>query len=733
MKPFAWRAYALTAAATFLTVTLALFSSLLAMTDTFPLTVELLPLLRLSLLSALGCALVYAVPRPSLCAGLVTMLLGLLALYVWWRWDGFSIGVQVLFHQVSYTFFEELPAVPYYPLPMTLTPLEMRQAAEVFLTAAVPLLALWLGPWLTLRWPVWPAVGTVAALVGMPLLLMRQPGAPALAAFLLFLSLVILSRRGYRENAAAGARRALAGVVPAALVMALLSAAVPAETSPRPVWLEDLRLAFQRLPSEGFPLGIGGPGTSTPGEQPFGSLGPLHFTGRTVLQINSSSAQNPLFLRGFSAGAYTAEGWMPIDDESDPYPLGWKTTDPPALFPWQTQPDRETDTVRITDLSSPSDYYYLPYYPSALPGDAIMTNDAYWEHPSGVKEYHISFLPTSRTDANAALDANSETANSYYSEQEYRRWVYNHYLDVPYGLLSNDAAALLDSFSASIISGTDPVDVARTLKDYLASFTQYDQSAPYTPEGEDFVSYFLTESHRGYCVHYASAATLFLRACGVPARYAAGYVARPGRANAVTNVPDRNAHAWVEVYVDGFGWQPVDVTPGFSGGGNLGDLNAADPEVSPSPTPAPSTPTATPTPTPPASSAAPSSRPGAAAPSRASFLLPPLILLCAGLLMGLVFLQALLRRAHLRKKCTQSDPNQDVLALYRYLLALSRHTGADIPQEALELAQKARFSQHTLTAEERASMEAMARAAARRAMGLPLWPRLLLRFFWALL
>lgn len=732
MKSFDWRAYALTAAATFLTVTLALISSLLAMTDTFPLTVELSPLLRLSLLSALGCALVYAVPRPSLRAGLVTMLLGLLALYVWWQWDSFSTGAQVLFHQVSYTFYEELPAVPYYDLPMTLTPLEMRQTAGVFLTAAVPLLALWLGPWLTLRWPVWPAVGTVAALVGMPLLLMRQPGAPALAAFLLFLSLVILSRRGYRENAAAGARRVLAAVVPAALVMALLFAAIPAETSPRPVWLEDLRLAFQRLPGEGFALGIGGPGTSTPGEQPFGSLGPLRFTGRTVLQINSSSTQNPLFLRGFSAGEYTAEGWMPIDDESDPYPLGWKTTQPPALFPWLTQPDRETDTIRITDLASPSNYYYLPYYPSALPGDAIMTDDAYLEHPSGVKEYHISFLAPKGTSPSATLSSSPAEAE-YYSELEYRRWVYDHYLDVPYDLLSDDAAVLLNSFSASVISGADPVDVAHALKDYLASFTQYDQSAPYTPEGEDFVSYFLTESHRGYCVHYASAATLFLRACGVPARYAAGYVARPGRANAVTNIPDRNAHAWVEVYVDGFGWQPVDVTPGFSGGGNLGDLNAADPEVSPSPTPAPSAPTAAPTPTPPASSAAPSSRPGAAAPSRASFLLPLLILLCAGLLIGLVFLQALLRRAHLRKKCTQNDPNQAVLALYRYLLVLSRHGGADIPQEALRLAQKARFSQHILTAEERAAMEAMARTAARRAKALPFLRKLLLKYVWALI
>ena len=35
--------------------------------------------------------------------------------------------------------------------------------------------------------------------------------------------------------------------------------------------------------------------------------------------------------------------------------------------------------------------------------------------------------------------------------------------------------------------------------------------------------YFLSDSRRGYCMHYASAATLMLRALGVPARYVQGY------------------------------------------------------------------------------------------------------------------------------------------------------------------------------------------------------------------
>lgn len=31
------------------------------------------------------------------------------------------------------------------------------------------------------------------------------------------------------------------------------------------------------------------------------------------------------------------------------------------------------------------------------------------------------------------------------------------------------------------------------------------------------------------------------------------------------NVPDSAAHAWVEVYIDGYGWEPVEVTPVYAG------------------------------------------------------------------------------------------------------------------------------------------------------------------------
>lgn len=736
MKQNLWRRYVLPFAASFLTLFLALFAATFALAETFALSVSFSLLLRLCLLGAAVAAGVYAIPRRSLQAGLLVLLCGLLALYVWWRWDAVVYGTQVVFHQISYGFSEELPGVLYYELPRELSRTAQQQSVAAFFTAAVPLLALLLGPWLALGGPVWPAVGTVAALTGLPLFILRQPSVLTLGAFLLFLCLVILSRRGYRESPATGASRVLASFLPAALAVALLGTAVPAEVNPRPVWLEDLRLAVQNISTDGISLGVGGVSESTPGRQSFDGVGPLRFTGRTVLQINSSSPQSPLYLRGFSAGSYTAEGWERLSAD---YPL--RSDVSPFLFPRRTQPNAASETIRITDLSSHTRYVYLPYYPSVLLDDASPVADAYLTRPDGVDEYRLSFLPQRDTDL-TAQQRNSE------AEQDYRAWVRQNYLAVPYGLLSDEAEALIRDFAAGhSLSPADPgaavdhaadvralYDVAGDLRTYLASFTEYDQQTPRTPEGEDFVSWFLTGSRRGYCVHYASAAVLFLRACGVPARYAAGYVARPGRANAVTNVPDRNAHAWVEVYVDGFGWQPVDVTPGFSGGGALDDPGYADPEASPSPTPTPSAAVPTPTPTPAATPTPSRSPTGVGGRLSLRPLLPLLFaLLGAAAAVGLVCLQYFLRRQRLRQKCADPNSNRAVISLYRYLNALERRAGAACPPEALALAQKARFSQHVITGEERAAMEAMAQAAADRVKALPLWRRLLLKYVWALI
>jgi transglutaminase-like putative cysteine protease len=102
----------------------------------------------------------------------------------------------------------------------------------------------------------------------------------------------------------------------------------------------------------------------------------------------------------------------------------------------------------------------------------------------------------------------------------------------------------------------------------------YDEQPPQQVSLPPLV-YFLS-SKRGYCQHFAGAMTLMLRYLGIPARVAAGFTSGKYDADSgVWTVTDRNAHAWVEVWFDGFGWLPFDPTP------NRGALSASYTAASP--------------------------------------------------------------------------------------------------------------------------------------------------------
>lgn len=107
-----------------------------------------------------------------------------------------------------------------------------------------------------------------------------------------------------------------------------------------------------------------------------------------------------------------------------------------------------------------------------------------------------------------------------------------------------------------------------------------------TPNNRDYVLYFLEEQEKGFCAHFASSAVLMFRTLGIPARYCEGYVVDymdvvdgtmvseenteewaqgystfDRTAIMDVDITDANAHAWCEVWIEGFGWATVDPTP----------------------------------------------------------------------------------------------------------------------------------------------------------------------------
>ena len=106
----------------------------------------------------------------------------------------------------------------------------------------------------------------------------------------------------------------------------------------------------------------------------------------------------------------------------------------------------------------------------------------------------------------------------------------------------------------------------------------YDEQPPLAPPGTPPLVDFVQRTKRGYCQQYAGAMTLMLRYLGIPARVAAGFTSGTYNADKRTwTVTDHNAHAWVEVWFDGWGWLPFDPTP--ARGQLSGQVSYASPDL----------------------------------------------------------------------------------------------------------------------------------------------------------
>lgn len=174
--------------------------------------------------------------------------------------------------------------------------------------------------------------------------------------------------------------------------------------------------------------------------------------------------------------------------------------------------------------------------------------------------------------------------NLYCGDDLVRHEAYTDYLEVP---LENKNS-IRNLISETGLNRSDPPMVSvKKLADYYQGYVPYTIRPGATPRGKDFVNYFLENNKKGYCAHFASAATLIFRELGIPARYCEGYAisysqilsngeiidgadyndyfegySELGKTALVkVDASDADCHAWVEVYIDGKGWIPVEVTP----------------------------------------------------------------------------------------------------------------------------------------------------------------------------
>lgn len=159
----------------------------------------------------------------------------------------------------------------------------------------------------------------------------------------------------------------------------------------------------------------------------------------------------------------------------------------------------------------------------------------------------------------------SEAQQAYCeTEKVYRNFVYDVYTQTNSSLY----ASVEDMFWSDYETENDGIYSALGhIRDVLKREIQYTETPDAVPDGEDPLSYALFTAKSGNAMLYASAAVLAFRVHGIPARYVEGYYVPSetvGNSDSGTaEVTGEQAHAWVEVYFDGIGWLPVDVTPGY--------------------------------------------------------------------------------------------------------------------------------------------------------------------------
>ncbi len=292
-----------------------------------------------------------------------------------------------------------------------------------------------------------------------------------------------------------------------------------------------------------------------------GSLAGGKPTGEPILNLYGE-IEDRVYLKTQSFGAYTGQGFAPAQ-AYDGLVNGYSADFLPH-YVMDASAAQGTFVLEIEPLVPVS---VLPYYISSRDGSA-MTSDVM---ATGNEESR--HLTAYRRVSDYDPKQTPKQVQSF--EQDYRAFVYDQYLVMDD--VSRQYMEILikqEGFSAG-----DP-EIIDKVASYIQNAASYNMDYDTKLDQEPNVALaFLRTYKEGVCRHYAAAATLLYRALGIPARYTVGFAATtvPGGATLVT---DMDAHAWVEVYVDGFGWQYVEVTGSAAEDpeGNQPDDDPTDPD-----------------------------------------------------------------------------------------------------------------------------------------------------------
>ena len=435
-------------------------------------------------------------------------------------------------------------------------------------------------------------------------------------------------------------------------------------------------------------------------------------TDQDVLEVTTSEP-GTFYLRGFSMQHFDGERWtvntdtlyIPNETFAMEFPY-WIAGD--FIFSFQLDPGAVPVTVKRATMTvekifdATPNVQYVPYYSSRHTSFSQQDREFLYVEGS------ILEIPTysHSSIASDALISFGRQSREVYTQVE--------------GSTAEGLRQL--AIEAGVDIDADREVIVDQVAEYIRSSGRYTLSPYVIPADEDFALYFLQESRQGYCIHFATAAILMLRALDVPARFVSGFavivpeenVGKPFR------VTDRNAHAWVEVFYSEAGWVPLEVTPAAAGS-NIPGVRFHTPIGLPTPDADTAGRGGVPgqleerdwgdSPFLPPGTGSDADDKGAEAEERdrlreTRIIITIAFIACVAISAMAVAVHRPLARLHRKKSFEQKDTNAAVISAWRYITRLDKKK--ELPEDIEDLALKARFSQHALSEGERIKMTSYA-------------------------
>lgn len=298
------------------------------------------------------------------------------------------------------------------------------------------------------------------------------------------------------------------------------------------------------------------------------STGNNYRTGVRVFEIYSDQKpEETMYLRGFSGGTYADGEWEAADDEAlleeVAVKIGWQDWFNMVEAMYNSMyfvsngkmtDEREPRLLRVIHSSGEYQDFYEPYYGFWNRKKTLEQSEGYFYDYYEKKDMNIDW---------EKILPNYEMQTDWYRtvQEMYMEEAKIAYTQVPVETLPRLAALCRGN------SWKDTKEVTAFIRDTLNGSASYTLTPGLSSFRGDIVEDFLFEKHRGYCVHYASAAVLMYRLFGIPARYVSGYAVSPSEflrqedGTYRAYVTDEASHAWAEIFLEDYGWTPVEVTP----------------------------------------------------------------------------------------------------------------------------------------------------------------------------